>query len=72
MNPDQQIALLANQVRQLSEEVAELRRNPFTPINMEMVRTQLGIGFIGTDSTTVATGALIVNSKEGPIKILRA
>lgn len=69
---EEQLAQLANQVRLLSQEVEALKRNPFTPVNMETVRTQLGIGYIGTDSTTVATGALIVNSKEGPIKILRA
>lgn len=72
MNPDQQIAQLASQVRQMALEIEALKRSPFSPTNLETVRTQLGIGYIGTDSTTVATGSLIVNSKEGPIKILRA
>jgi len=72
MGNEQQLAFLANEIRRLSQELEAIKREPFTPENLESTRVTLGIGWIGQDSTTVATGALIVNSKEGPIKILRA
>lgn len=72
MGTEQQIALMANQIRELSQQLEAMKREPFTPDNLESTRVSLGIGWIGQDSTTAATGTIIVNSKEGPIKILRA
>jgi len=69
---EQQLAFMANQIRDLSQQLEAMKREPFTPDNLESTRVSLGIGWIGQDNTTVATGALIVNSKEGPVKILRA
>lgn len=71
MNPEQQIAILANEVRSLREELDSFRKNPLPDIIPNEIRIRMGIGFIGKDdSDTTATGCLIVNSPEGPIKIL--
>lgn len=63
---------MQQQIAELSEWMKQKKQQQISFPLDDASRITMGIGFIGKDSTTTPTGALIVNSPEGPIKILYA
>lgn len=72
MTPEQEQKF--NDMIRKTDEVYEFmlsQKNGFEA-DSEAKRVSNGLGFIGRDVTTTPTGSVIVNTPEGPIKVLVA
>jgi hypothetical protein len=74
MSPEerQQFNDMQARIQELEQFVQSKQRNQITfPVD-DASRKNMGLGFIGKDPTTTVAGSLLVNTNEGPMKILYA
>lgn len=74
MNPEQteQFNEMIRKVGELYEWMKQKKTSQITTPVDDASRKNMGVGFIGKTADTTPAGSLLVNTQEGPVKILYA